>query len=121
MRYEYLIIIFALGLAAALTVILKSRKERKEAEIELDEDSPEPEPVSVRATAAEMRCGLGPYESMKRPSTKPVYAVRFETDTGGDVLLEMSEDEYLSITEGSRGLLVYMNDKFIAFDTQTEI
>ena len=93
----------------------KSQAEEKKEQLrKLDEEMPEP--TAVWATATNKLCGVGDYSRVLFPKSVSEYAILFLTDTGEDIALGMTEEEYLSIGEGERGLLVYMNQKFMAFD-----
>ena len=122
-----LVHIVGYGLAAAFIIaetvaaFRSGALKKKQADDELAKlDKDAPEPTAVFATAVNKICDVGDYSKVLFPSAVSEYAVFFRTDDGGEVTLAMSEDEYLAIEEGSHGLLVYQNTKFMAFDVRVE-
>ena len=113
--------LFAAG-ALVSAALIKGEQERKKMQEEelrkLDEEMPEP--TAVKATVIKKLCGVGDYSRVLFPSSKAEYAVLFLTDGGENIALEVGEEDYLGMSEGSRGLLVYTNKRFMAFDTDTD-
>ena len=108
----------ALVAAAAIKGGEEMKKMREEALRKLDEEMPEP--AAVNATVIRKLCGVGDYSRVLFPSTKAEFAVLFQTDAGDNIVLEVGEEDYLSINEGSHGLLIYTGKAFIAFDTEPD-
>ena len=76
-----------------------------------------PEPDTVNATLQKKQCGELDIDVPPHPWERNDYAVFFSTDTGDDLVFFVTEEEYLSVEEGTHGLLVYINERFLAFDT----
>ena len=124
----------ALVLGAALLAVVVSAgialsKSEKKSEADLT-DGEIPEPTEVRARLVKKCCTVGDYSGeplsvllghrYDAPTGGSEYALFFKTEDGCSLQFLVSEEEYLSAEEGTDGLLVYVNRKFMAFDTDAD-
>lgn len=96
------------------------KAEDETAETETDEL---PEPLAVNAVATEKTCGT---EHMGNPYISSTlhnecYCVKFKCDDGEERCFQVTPEEYEKIREGTRGLLVYLDETFYDFDTNPEL
>ncbi len=89
----------------------------KEGEGDTEEDEEFPDPVfeEYAVTVKQMQCGVG-LDKQHRYS----FLVTFETSEGKELVFNVGQTLYLSLTEGQTGFLATVNGNFFGFTTENE-
>lgn len=82
-----------------------------------DEENAQAEPEAVRAVLVNKQCDVGDFTKVYLARFSEEYVLFFSTDTGDEKYFFVTEEQYKSADVGESGLLVYVGETFLAFDT----
>lgn len=91
--------------------------EEAEADGETEEDEEFPDPVfeEYAVTVKQLQCGVGLDQK-----SRYAFLATFETEEGKEMVFNVGQTLYLSLTEGQTGYLATVNGNFFGFTTEEE-
>lgn len=111
----YIFFTVAVLFVAFIVWLFKRYKKEIIQEQEDLEKAPEDYPlVTVNAVVKEMRCGTS-MVGMKSPKSTKFFMIMFLTENNENLTYQVSEELYLSLSEGMNGSLATINGNFFDF------
>lgn len=109
------------GIAYYFFLRRRKREELEQDKVKPHDDEPyeadvceEPPLTEIRATVLRMRCEVNTYGT-KTPHCEEEYFVTFLDEYEKEITFSVDKETYLSLSEGQKGTVAVVNDRFYGF------